>query len=836
MKKLGKLMAVLAIACLASTSFFTANAQISTVDVAESIITSSGSFNSGDWKKVGENTEKVYTTNVQGDVATVTNAPDSYLFFGNPFKFSDGDVSVSFDLVKVSADAMFTTWAAPTISMISGTYWFYGTGHGAYANFVDNWHNSKTYNEDSEYQICKDKALTEAYDIANGYDLMSSGEYGAHIEMIYAADRSFGVRKSLYLADGSLGNADEIWFQNTFRPSQFNTETPYYAVLQFKGEELTIDNMKIEQGNKLIQSEDCSGEGWLVATTGVLTPDTMCYYAGNTAWRQESIANLAINNPSNDNRIVTELKINANKDLDDAFVVTGSIQFEKLTKKFGFAFGLETQGQTVADEKTSYLYFRNTDGVTYVNVAEGGVDGTPESLGFDVTSLGAVDFTLACKTDGTVNLTVKGKTVELKVKNYSGYFAVVTDGEGEAIVKLGVNTKVTKYVFRGREDGAGVSDANFNNGYVNPDEFFVNSFPATTFKNPDEARGIVAEDGKLKFAGTAVTSAIGTTKKYADCIVEFKYEIYHDDDKPEVNAEYHSELNVNFGISEGNSAGWAGSVMIGLLPDGKESPTPDSPYVFARDFVNGNGGNDYSSLIGDYKMSPTEKGKTRTHAVKIVVMNGTISVYMQDVTSETFAKERYVKIGEFKAAKYYGYIALATGSNGWFNIDDLKITPIDDPKLSVMEKNLAEYVDFSAIEDDLREVKLGTPVIKANGNVVTWNAVEKAEGYIVNVDGVEHMLGKDQLSFTVEDGEHTVFVIAKGNGKEIKDSEASLSVKAGKASEPASGSDDSQKESGNSGNAESSGGGCFSAVGSATALFGAVVAAAVVIKRKRNER
>ena len=217
-------------------------------------------------------------------------------------------------------------------------------------------------------------------------------------------------------------------------------------------------------------------------------------------------------------------------------------------------------------------------------------------------------------------------------------------------------------------------------------------------------------------------------------------------------------------------------------------------------------------------------------------MNGTISVYMQDVTSETFAKERYVKIGEFKAAKYYGYIALATGSNGWFNIDDLKITPIDDPKLSVMEKNLAEYVDFSAIEDDLREVKLGTPVIKANGNVVTWNAVEKAEGYIVNVDGVEHMLGKDQLSFTVEDGEHTVFVIAKGNGKEIKDSEASLSVKAGKASEPASGSDDSQKESGNSGNAESSGGGCFSAVGSATALFGAVVAAAVVIKRKRNER
>ena len=62
--------------------------------------------------------------------------------------------------------------------------------------------------------------------------------------------------------------------------------------------------------------------------------------------------------------------------------------------------------------------------------------------------------------------------------------------------------------------------------------------------------------------------------------------------------------------------------------------------------------------------------------------------------------------------------------------------------------------------------------------MVAWTEVEKATGYIVNVNGNLHEVGADVSSFVVEGeaGEYTVTVIAKGNGDYISDSEQSEPV------------------------------------------------------------
>jgi hypothetical protein len=142
-----------------------------------------------------------------------------------------------------------------------------------------------------------------------------------------------------------------------------------------------------------------------------------------------------------------------------------------------------------------------------------------------------------------------------------------------------------------------------------------------------------------------------------------------------------------------------------------------------------------------------------------------------------------------------------------------------------MEEAINAYVDFSGIEDDIRKTYLDKPVLTVEGNVVSWTEVDKAEGYVVNVDGTEYTLTKDELSYTVGDGEHTVFVIAKGNGTDVIDSPASNSVIVGETQESSPVESESKKPGK---------GGFSSSVTSNLALLGMVSVVAVIMKKRKN--
>ena len=165
----------------------------------------------------------------------------------------------------------------------------------------------------------------------------------------------------------------------------------------------------------------------------------------------------------------------------------------------------------------------------------------------------------------------------------------------------------------------------------------------------------------------------------------------------------------------------------------------------------------------------------------------------------------------------YGIVSFGTTDSGYFKIDNVKITPIDDKDPAKLAENLAAYQDLQPIEDEYRPVTLDAPQVTLSGNVATWTAVEGATGYQLNVNGQTTNVGADVLSYTfeqTEDGEYVLTVTAVGNGDYISDSEQSNAV--------------TFKVGGTSG-----GGDCGSCGGSASMLLGLLLAAGVALKLKR---
>lgn len=148
-----------------------------------------------------------------------------------------------------------------------------------------------------------------------------------------------------------------------------------------------------------------------------------------------------------------------------------------------------------------------------------------------------------------------------------------------------------------------------------------------------------------------------------------------------------------------------------------------------------------------------------------------------------------------------------------------------------MAQNVENFADFAEIADEYRPVKLEAPEVAVNGNVVAWTEVEKATGYIVNVNGNLHEVGADVSSFVVEGeaGEYTVTVIAKGNGDYISDSEQSEPVIAVIEDK---GSSSSGSGSGNSSGSE----GCAGSVSSMGLLTVLCVCAVVTLRRVKEKQ
>jgi len=340
------------------------------------------------------------------------------------------------------------------------------------------------------------------------------------------------------------------------------------------------------------------------------------------------------------------------------------------------------------------------------------------------------------------------------------------------------------------------------------------------FENSEEARGLILEDGKLRFAGTSDGTYLTTANEYADYIVEFKLEQYHLNDQPirKPGGSTGTRLAVNLAVADGS--GWASSIMLVFADEA----------IVMQDFTKAPTENKTCGISG-YNFMPQEAGSTRTTAFKIIALNNVITVYYQPVNeNETLAKDKYVKAAEFSVLDTYGKIAFASTDCGYWDIDDLRITPIDDPDPAVVEQNLANYVDFKEIADKVRPVALDAPVLTVDGNTVKWTAVENAAGYIVKINGTEREVDADVLSYTLQRaGDYTVTVIAKGNGSTLLNSEES---------DPAVftvGSVDTNESSGGSQGGEVSSSGCGSVTGAAfLSLIAAAGAAFVIGKRKQD--
>ena len=180
-----------------------------------------------------------------------------------------------------------------------------------------------------------------------------------------------------------------------------------------------------------------------------------------------------------------------------------SVNVSKLNKKVGVAFGLANQTAEIGTDGVSYVYFENKteneQTLTYVNVNNNGTEGTPVSLGLNLETAGMTTFEITVNKDGA-KLALGKNVYELNVANYNGYVAVAAYGGGNASLVIKSDLTLTVYKYRGSDGG--VAQSNFNTGYINPENFTANSIAATQFVDPEQARGIVAEDGKLRFAGT----------------------------------------------------------------------------------------------------------------------------------------------------------------------------------------------------------------------------------------------------------------------------------------------------------------------------------------------
>lgn len=852
---------------LGSLSLNRVDAAVKDVSVGGNIFTDNGILNELDWSLKGDTTATSFKEKNKGDVFVPGAA--GAICATKPIAFPDAEsVKIEIDVFSTDFFTMGPVFANKKQTYEKNSYFYINstaidtspTG-SAMATFeyyadeelttllpkvgVDGFTAPSTpyYCYVTEANIC----ALRPYPYKNGAETVSP--YGTHVEYIIKADKTFGFRSAPYQADGTLDETlmSQAWVPNMFEDNGSgslwpkNEGTAWYFGLKYAtaGTDHSFDNFKVTATMKdpetpaddfektvVLGSTDFSGSDW--GTTNAVYNDgsKKIYYSPNSG-SAKKIQEIEAT-PANTDRIVTELQVKSDSSVARAFTLNASLDFRTLGKKFGFAFGLQDQMGAVDADGVSYVYFtqgkdeENND-ATFVTVMNNGVDGTPVSLGGDYVTGDFYDFSITANRDGTAKLTVGTKTIDLTISNTDGYVAIVTAGEGIAEVGIGASTSVTRFVYRSSDGGT--VENNFNTAYVDPDEFEINSTKAVGFVNPDEARGLILEDGKLRFAGTSDGSYLATKNAYADYILEFTVEDYNLQDKPEHSADnreeglyFQSVLAVNLATKGGS--GWASSLMFAI----------NDNYVQLQDFSKTS-----TPVVTmksmDYQVRPAETGVTKTSVWKFVVLNNTVSVYVQEVKAgETPSADNYISVGTFEVDDTYGQIAFATTDGGYFNIDNVRVTPIDNPDPAIVEKNLADYVDFKEIADTIAPRKLSAPTVTVDGSTVKWEAVENATGYVVVVDGKEYSVGGSVLSYTLDlEGDYIVSVYAKGDGKTFLNSDECDQVTVSVAA------NNSGTSSGGSAS-DSGSGGCGSVTGvAALSLVSAAGAAFVISKKKKSD-
>ncbi|MBQ9709283.1 MAG: hypothetical protein IJV67_01520 [Clostridia bacterium] len=818
-KKLLTLALSLILAVSVSAGAVVANAAIKENSVAGNMLTNAGIVNELDWELKGETASTSFSQNVKGDIFTQNGGVAwgaGWLQPWDSFAFGEGNIIMSMDVLEFTGDGSIRPLLGTAINSSIGTFWF----NNPTSAIMD---GSPTTGYDFKWHRTEDLGVddvTTAWGKVGWYVPWGNG-YNRHVEFIFKVDGTMGVKSYALAKDGTYNAAaptDQMWLSNAF--PGLDTTTKYYFGLNYwngPAGNIKIDNFKIVNTAVETPLVDCGFTGAWSEEAGEPTPGKLYNRGGKGAYVAELVAN-----PANTDRMVAWQKVTVDTNVAKAATLTGTVDFRSLGKKFGFVTGLDNQEDALYTAGTSYVYFTQEEGVTYVNVNNGTAEEQKISLEGDYVAGEFYEFVLEAYTNNKATFTIGEKTVEFDLANIDGYWAVVTDGEGTAEVAFGGETYLTSYSYRGSK-GTAVAN-NFNTGYLNAANWGLNSVKAVMFADPAEAKGIVAENGKLHFEGTADGSFFGTAEDYADYVLEFIYEERHPEDKPALKSDWihgYSPLAVDIAVADGS--GWGASTMV-FLKNGN---------IQMQNYKNGL--SVVKDSVVDYNFSPANAGEVKKTAVKFVVANNTITVYYQEVVDGVApTTAAYIKGAEFSVVDTYGKITFATTESGVFAIDDVRVTPIDDPNPETVAANAAAHVDFSEIADEYRPYTLEAPVVTMTENVITWEAVEGATGYVVNVNGTTYDVG-EALTYTVDisnPGDYAVTVYAKGNGTYISDSAQSeaieFTVQAQEPEQPEQPENPDQPE-------QPTTGACNGSASAASVIAIAMLAAGAIVAKKRED-
>lgn len=828
------LLFLVSLACLLSLVFgtITANAALKETSLSSEIVTESGVFNRLDWEKVGENADTVYTENVSDSTYLQWNSngwADCWLVGWDTVSFDKGDVYVEFDILEWSNNIKPVIGSAVTAPL--QTIWVGSSG------IIDTSAWDGVSNNGININYYADRACETLYTTAQGSDSVAT-ENGnawfyltpvagepARVRFIFTSDGILGIRRAAWQEDGIYEDAD--WTSSIYLKTAYPTVTAdgeYYVGINGQGQ-MKIDNFKIayEDGTEVI-STDFENADWQ-ETIGTPTSGKILNFKGTMG----NDAEFLVTNPADTNMTISKAAVAIDEDVDMAFTLETEVALRNLGKPIGFAFGLADSAQAVDAEGTSFVYFENatvpaTEDVaehieTFVNVMKNGVKGTAVSLGKDITGAAAefVPVVIDGYKNGDIKVTVNGEAVAtFNEQNIEGKVAIATYGTGDVTAAFGIKLSLVTYSYRG--SAGGEIATNFNTGFINPENWAMASVKATQFVNADEAVGLAVEDGALFFKGTGDGTYFSSTRAYADYVLEFDYITYHKDDKPEQVEGWnsgHSDLAVNLGCNSG--FGWANSIMIMLKQE--------AGIVQMQNYKGGlSVVEDGDPLPEGTTFNPASAGETVTNKVKITVASNEIKVYLITLQEGVEATaDDFVLAATFEVPDTYGIVSFGTTESGYFKIDNVRITPIDDKDPAKVEANLAAYESLQPIADEYRPVTLDAPKVTLSGNVATWTAVEDATGYIINVNGSTTNVGADVLSYTFEQtepGDYVLTVTAVGNGSYISDSEQSTAVTYTVGSVEKGGA-----------------GGCSGNVaGVSIALSGVLAAASVIVLRKRAKK
>lgn len=788
MKKKTLLLCLIIALCFSIGGVISASAAVQEREVSSQTLTDAGNLNIIDWDTTGNS--DVFVPTVTNYYASYGSLATAYLYYGEKLDLTKGNVVITYDLLGGDAMSWFGAWLGADTTTTLNDMQFYVNSIQAVS--------AAPYRSDWTAYTTED--MTESYPshFQVGYTYKAADDVAIRVVQTFKAENQvYGLQTYGIKADGSLALYNSIWFKNKF-PEELSTSAVFG--FYFGNSNASVDNVEFKQGETVLLREDFSTKDNIIAKSSVdLTGSST---AGKLALEGSRFGEsyLRINNPTSADRLVSASEVDG-KDVEKAFDMTGKIRFNTLANQFGLATGLENMDSEI----DSFVYFYEKDGTTRIASTK-----TGDEVDLGVSLVGKqefTDFSVSATSDGTITVSILDKTATFTGFTVVGKFAFVVQGEGDTQVDLEKTLTTTTYFYRESEKE---SDANnFNTGYVNPEDWNIQSTTAQFMTDPADARGVVVEDGKLYFYGSGDYSYFATTSQYADYVLEFDFISEAKETRPETSYTSYGGLCV--GVGSKSYSGWINSAMI-LFHEG---------FVQLQNWQSGACTQVEAGIEYNINANETEDKIT---AIKFVVYNGNIKVYAQDITNTEFDVANYVEVLSVKVPSTYGYISFCSSESAYFAIDNVRITSISDPSETVMEEAIANYQDKATIADEAEPVILVAPVVTLTENVVTWEAVENATGYKVYVNDVAGDVISD-LTYTInaEAGQsYEVKVVAVGNGDNVIDSVASNAVVY-----TAPGASESENKN------SSSAGGCMGGIGSSSVLALAMLGVVTIIK-KRN--